>query len=55
MERVTLGSTTLEISRIGFGAWAAGGSDWFHGWSGQKDEDSVAAIQRAVALEVLTQ
>ena len=52
MERVTLGSTTLEISRIGFGAWAAGGSDWFHGWSGQKDEDSVAAIQRAVALGV---
>jgi aryl-alcohol dehydrogenase-like predicted oxidoreductase len=52
MQTVTLGRTGLEISRIGFGAWAAGGSDWFHGWSNQEDEDSIAAIERAVELGV---
>jgi aryl-alcohol dehydrogenase-like predicted oxidoreductase len=43
-----LGRTGLTISRIGFGAWAAGGSGWRHGWSGQDDVDSVAAIERAL-------
>jgi aryl-alcohol dehydrogenase-like predicted oxidoreductase len=52
MERVVLGRTGLEISRIGFGAWAAGGTEWFHGWSGQTDEDSLAAIARALDLGV---
>jgi aryl-alcohol dehydrogenase-like predicted oxidoreductase len=52
VERVVLGRTGLEVGRIGFGAWAAGGSDWFHGWSGQTDEDSVAAIERALELGV---
>jgi aryl-alcohol dehydrogenase-like predicted oxidoreductase len=52
VDTVTLGRTGLAISRIGFGAWAAGGSEWFHGWSGQRDDDSIAAIRRAVALGV---
>jgi aryl-alcohol dehydrogenase-like predicted oxidoreductase len=52
MERIVLGRTGLEISRIGFGAWAAGGTEWFHGWSGQTDEDSLAAIARALELGV---
>ena len=52
MQTVTLGRTGLAISRIGFGAWAAGGSDWFHGWSNQTDEDSIAAIERAFELGV---
>jgi aryl-alcohol dehydrogenase-like predicted oxidoreductase len=52
VQTVTLGRTGLAISRIGFGAWAAGGSEWFHGWSNQSDEDSIAAIERAVELGV---
>src|SRR5262249_14707396 len=52
MQRIVLGRTGLEISRIGFGAWAAGGTEWFHGWSGQTDDDSLAAIGRAVELGV---
>jgi aryl-alcohol dehydrogenase-like predicted oxidoreductase len=47
-----LGGTGLEITRIGFGAWAIGGGDWEFGWGPQDDEESVAAIHRAVELGV---
>ena len=50
--RVVLGRTGLEISRIGCGGWAAGGSHWFHGWSQQDDRDSAAAIERALEAGV---
>lgn len=43
-----LGSSGLEISVLGFGAWAAGGGGWAFGWGPQEDELSVAAIHRAV-------
>jgi aryl-alcohol dehydrogenase-like predicted oxidoreductase len=43
-----LGSTGLEITRIGFGAWAIGGGDWEFGWGAQEDEESIAAIHRAL-------
>lgn len=43
-----LGATGLEITRIGFGAWAIGGGDWEFGWGPQQDEESVAAIGRAL-------
>ena len=52
METVKLGRTGLEISRLGFGAWAAGGSNWRQGWSGQDDHDSREAIERALELGV---
>jgi aryl-alcohol dehydrogenase-like predicted oxidoreductase len=47
-----LGSTGLEITRIGFGAWAIGGGGWEFGWGPQEDEESIAAIHRAVELGV---
>lgn len=50
MQTTRLGGTGLEISRLGFGAWAAGGAEWRQGWSGQDDRDSVAAIERAIEL-----
>jgi aryl-alcohol dehydrogenase-like predicted oxidoreductase len=43
-----LGTTDLQISVIGFGAWAIGGPDYAFGWGDQDDNDSVAAIHRAV-------
>jgi aryl-alcohol dehydrogenase-like predicted oxidoreductase len=49
MERRTLGNSDLEITPIGFGAWAIGGGDWIFGWGAQEDADSVAAIEHAVA------
>jgi aryl-alcohol dehydrogenase-like predicted oxidoreductase len=47
-----LGRTGLEITRIGFGAWAIGGGDWEFGWGAQEDEESIAAIHRALELGV---
>ena len=52
MRTVTFGRTGLEITRVGFGAWAIGGSDWAFGWGEQDDEESVAAIRRALELGV---
>jgi len=49
MEKRTLGNSDLEITPIGFGAWAIGGGDWQFGWGEQDDNDSVAAIEHAVA------
>jgi aryl-alcohol dehydrogenase-like predicted oxidoreductase len=47
-----LGSTGLEITRIGFGAWAIGGGGWEFGWGPQADDESIAAIHRALDLGV---
>ena len=44
---VPFGRTGLDITRVGFGAWAVGGT-----WGGQDDDDSIAAIRRAVELGV---
>jgi aryl-alcohol dehydrogenase-like predicted oxidoreductase len=46
------GSTGLEITRVGFGAWAIGGGEWEFGWGPQDDEESIAAIHRALELGV---
>jgi len=43
-----LGSSGLAITRVGFGAWAAGGGGWSFGWGPQDDEDSLAAMRRAL-------
>jgi len=51
MEKRKLGNSDLHISRVGFGAWAIGGS-WRWGWGAQDDDASVAAIRRAVDLGV---
>ncbi|HEY2654876.1 MAG TPA: aldo/keto reductase [Solirubrobacteraceae bacterium] len=47
-----LGDTGMDVTRVGFGAWALGGGDWEFGWGPQDDEESVAAIHRAVELGV---
>lgn len=43
-----LGRTDMHITRVGFGAWAAGGGDWAVGWGSQDDGESIAAIRHAV-------
>ena len=50
--RALLGTTGLEISRVGFGAWAVGGGNWQGGWGAQDDAASVAAIHHAVDIGV---
>ena len=44
--------TGLEITRVGFGACAIGGGGWEFGWGPQEDEQSIAAIHRALELGV---
>jgi aryl-alcohol dehydrogenase-like predicted oxidoreductase len=46
-----LGRTGLEITTLGFGAWAIGG-DWTFGWGPQGDADSIAAMRRALSLGI---
>jgi aryl-alcohol dehydrogenase-like predicted oxidoreductase len=40
-----LGNSDLEITPLGIGAWAIGGSGWEFGWGDQDDNDSIAAIR----------
>lgn len=47
-----LGKTDLWLTRIGFGAWAIGGGDWAFSWGPQDDNDSIAAIHKAIDLGV---
>jgi aryl-alcohol dehydrogenase-like predicted oxidoreductase len=42
------GTTGMEITPVGFGAWAIGGGDWAFAWGPQEDAQSVAAIRYAV-------
>jgi aryl-alcohol dehydrogenase-like predicted oxidoreductase len=42
----------MQITPIGFGAWALGGGGWEFGWGPQEDDESVAAIRRAVDLGI---
>ncbi len=48
MKTARLGATGLQITRVGFGAWAIGGGDWEFGWGPQEDHESIAAIHRAL-------
>ena len=47
-----LGNSDMHLTAIGFGAWAIGGGDWQFAWGHQEDDDSVAAIQRALELGI---
>ena len=47
-----LGSSGLNITTVGFGAWAIGGDDWFSGWGPQDDDESIAAMRHAVDLGI---
>jgi aryl-alcohol dehydrogenase-like predicted oxidoreductase len=43
-----LGTTDMNITRVGFGAWAIGGGGWSYGWGPQSDDDSIAAMNHAI-------
>jgi aryl-alcohol dehydrogenase-like predicted oxidoreductase len=42
----------LKLTAIGFGAWAIGGGNWEYAWGPQDDNESIAAIHRALDLGV---
>jgi len=52
MQTRILGNSDLNITLVGYGAWAIGGSGWQFAWGSQDDDDSIAAIHRALELGV---
>jgi aryl-alcohol dehydrogenase-like predicted oxidoreductase len=52
LQTVKFGKTGMEITPIGFGAWAIGGGGWAAAWGPQDDDEAVGAIRRAVELGV---
>src|SRR2546425_9416759 len=47
-----LGTSGLEITTVGFGAWAIGGGGWSFGWGPQDDTASLAAMRHALELGI---
>lgn len=52
METRRFGKTDMQITPIGFGAWAIGGGNWEFGWGAQDDDIAIAAIRRALDLGI---
>lgn len=52
MEKRRLGNSDLDITTLGFGAWALGGSGWRFSWGHQEDADSIATIHEALEAGV---
>ncbi len=52
MQTRKFGNTDLQTTLIGFGAWAIGGGGWKVAWGPQNDDDSIAAIHRAIDLGI---
>jgi aryl-alcohol dehydrogenase-like predicted oxidoreductase len=52
MKTKQLGNSDLFITPVGYGSWAIGGAGWEFGWGKQNDDDSIAAIHRALELGV---
>ena len=48
MRKKRLGNSDMELTPIGVGAWAMGGGGWAFAWGPQDDDQSIAAIHRAL-------
>ena len=48
LPRRPLGRSGMDITTVGFGAWAIGGGGWQFAWGAQDDEESIAGIRHAV-------
>src|ERR1700730_11436085 len=47
-----LGSSGVQITVTGFGAWAIGGGGWAYSWGPQDDATSLATMRHALALGI---
>jgi len=52
MDKRKLGNSNFEITTVGFGAWAIGGSGWDFAWGEQDDKKSIEAIHKALDMGV---
>ena len=48
MQKKRLGNSDMELTPLGVGAWAMGGSGWAFAWGPQDDDESVEAIHAAL-------
>jgi aryl-alcohol dehydrogenase-like predicted oxidoreductase len=48
----SLGSSGVQITVTGFGAWAIGGGGWRYSWGSQDDNASIATMRHALELGV---
>lgn len=48
LQTTPLGRTGMDLTRVGFGAWAIGGGGWANAWGAQDDDESVKAIRHGV-------
>src|SRR5438270_11825562 len=47
-----LGTSDLQITKVGFGAWAIGGGDWAFSWGPQDDDASIKTMRHALDLGI---
>jgi aryl-alcohol dehydrogenase-like predicted oxidoreductase len=47
-----LGNSDLNLTPVGFGAWAIGGGNWEFAWGPQDDRESIDAIHRALDMGI---
>ena len=52
LPRRPLGTSGMDITSVGFGAWAIGGGGWSFGWGAQNDSESIATMRHALDLGV---
>jgi len=52
METEKLGNSDLQLTWVGYGAWAIGGGGWEFAWGPQDDADSIGAIHRSLELGI---
>ncbi len=52
MQTRPLGNSGLQFSAIGLGTWAMGGGGYQFGWGPQDDQESIAAVHRALELGI---
>lgn len=52
LPRRRLGSSGVEITTVGFGAWALGGGGWAFSWGPQDDAESLATMRHALELGI---
>jgi aryl-alcohol dehydrogenase-like predicted oxidoreductase len=48
MQKKRLGNSDMDLTPIGVGAWAIGGSGWAFAWGPQDDNESIDAIRTAL-------
>jgi aryl-alcohol dehydrogenase-like predicted oxidoreductase len=51
LEKRRLGNSDMEITTLGYGAWAIGGP-WKFGWGPQDDDESIRSIHEALDLGI---